>query len=73
MTNGDLAQYVVLRTIKLGYVETIVTPRLVATVDLRQLALMALVAVLAFGVFALASAALTVRGARGATLREDAR
>ena len=70
---GTLAQYVVLRTVRLGYVESLVTPRLVAAVDLRQLALIAGVAALAFGAFAFTSAALTVRGARGATLRETAR
>ena len=70
---GTLAQYVVLRTVRLGYVESIATPRLVAAVDLGQLAMIALVAALAFGAFAFTSAALTVRGARGATLRETAR
>ena len=70
---GTLAQYVVLRTVRLGYVESLVTPRLVAGVDLRQLAVIAVAATLAFAAFALSSAALTVRGARGSTLRESAR
>ncbi len=70
---GALAQYVVLRTIQLGYVEALVTPRLVASVDLPQLGIIAACAAAAFGLFAFVSATLTVRGARGATLRETAR
>ena len=70
---GALAQYVVLKTIQLGYVEALVTPRLVAAVDLPQLGIIAACAAAGFGVFAFVSATLTVRGARGATLRETAR
>ena len=70
---GTLAQYVVLRTVTLGYVEDIGTPALTATVGWGRLAVLAAAAVLLLGAVALASAALTVRGARGATLRESAR
>ena len=70
---GALAQYVVLRTIKLGYVEALVTPRLVPAVDVVQLAIIAAAAAAGFATFAFVSATLTVRGARGATLRETAR
>jgi putative ABC transport system permease protein len=70
---GALAQYVVLKTIQLGYVEALVTPRLVAAVDVAQLGVIAACAAGAFGAFAFVSATLTVRGARGATLRETAR
>ena len=71
---GALAQYVVLSTIRLGYVEALVTPRLVPSVDVVQLAIIAVAAAAAtFGAFAFVSATLTVRGARGATLRENAR
>jgi putative ABC transport system permease protein len=70
---GALAQYLVLRTIRLGYVEDLVTPRLVPSVDVGRLAMFAAAAALALGAFALLSGALTVRGARGATLRENAR
>lgn len=70
---GTLAQWVVLRTITLGYVEDLVTPRLVAEVDPVRLGLVALAAVAVLGVAAYASAAATVRGARGSTLRENAR
>ena len=70
---GTLAQYVVLRTVTLGVVEDIRTPALVAAVDWQRLVLLTGAAALLFGVVALVSAALTVRGARGATLREAAR
>jgi putative ABC transport system permease protein len=70
---GTLAQYVVLRTVTLGYVEALDTPALTATVGWTRLAVLAALAALLLGAVALTSAALTVRGARGATLRESAR
>lgn len=70
---GTLAQYVVLRTVTLGYVESITTPALIAAVDWGRLALLSGVAALLFGAVALGSALLTVRGARGSTLRETGR
>ena len=70
---GALAQYVVLRTVTLGYAETLSTPALVAGIDPARLALLALVTAVLFGAVAVTSAMLTVRGARGATLRENAR
>ena len=70
---GSLAQYVVLRTVTLGYAETLSTPALVAAIDPWRLALLALVTAALFGAVALVSATLTVRGARGSTLRESAR
>jgi predicted lysophospholipase L1 biosynthesis ABC-type transport system permease subunit len=70
---GTLAQYVVLRTVTLGYVQDLTTPALIAAVDWGRLAVLAAVTAAVFGVVALASAALTVRGARGSTLRENAR
>jgi ABC-type antimicrobial peptide transport system permease subunit len=70
---GTLAQYVVLRTVTLGYVEDLSTPALIAAVDWQRLAILTILTALVFGIVAVASAALTVRGARGATLRESAR
>ncbi|NYD40087.1 FtsX-like permease family protein [Nocardioides panaciterrulae] len=70
---GTLAEYVVLRTVTLGYLQDIRTPPLVAQLDVQRLAVLALLAGGLFAVVAVASAVLTVRGARGATLREDAR
>lgn len=70
---GTLAQYVVLRTVTLGVVDTVQTPALVAVIDWQRLVLLAAAAALVLGTVALVSAGLTVRGARGATLRENAR
>ncbi len=70
---GSLAQWVVLRTITLGYSEDLTTPALVAEISPLRLLALALVAAAVFGAAALISATLTVRGARGATLRETAR
>ena len=49
------------------------TPALVAEISPLRLLALALVAAAVFGAAALISATLTVRGARGATLRETAR
>lgn len=70
---GSLAQWVVLRTITLGYAEGLATPALVATISPLRLVVLALLAAAVFGAVALLSASMTVRGARGATLRESAR
>ncbi|MCW2834392.1 MAG: FtsX-like permease family protein [Nocardioides sp.] len=70
---GSLAQYVVLRTITLGTLDASSTPDLVATISPLRLIALALIAVVVLGVAAYISAALTVRGARGSTLRETAR
>jgi putative ABC transport system permease protein len=70
---GTLAQYVVLRTVTLGVVESITTPALVAAIDWERLVMLTAAVALLFGVVAVVSAALTVRGARGSTLRESAR
>jgi putative ABC transport system permease protein len=70
---GSLAQYVVLRTITLGYVESLSTPHLVAAVSPLRLVVLAAIAAVVLGVAAFISASLTVRGARGSTLRESAR
>lgn len=70
---GSLAQYVVLRTITLGYVEGLSTPRLVAAIDWQQVAIWTAITTVVLGIAAFISAGLTVRGARGSTLRESAR
>lgn len=70
---GTLAQYVVLRTVTLGTVEDVSTPALTAAVGWGRLLLLTLLAAAVLGAVALASASLTVRGARGSTLRENAR
>jgi hypothetical protein len=70
---GSLAQWVVLRTITLGYADDSTTPALVAVISPVRLVVLALLAAAVFGVVALVSASMTVRGARGSTLRESAR
>ncbi len=70
---GSLAQYVVLRSLTLGYAEGLATPALIATISPLRLVVLALLAAAVFGTVALVSASMTVRGARGATLRESAR
>jgi putative ABC transport system permease protein len=70
---GTLAQYVVLRTVTLGVVESITTPALVAAIDWGRLAVLTGAVALLLGTVAVVSAALAVRGARGSTLRESAR
>jgi len=70
---GSLAQYIVLRTVTLGVVDKVETPALVASIDPLRLVVLALAAAVIFGSVALVSASLTVRGARGSTLRETAR
>jgi ABC-type antimicrobial peptide transport system permease subunit len=70
---GSLAQYIVLRTVTLGVVDKVETPALVAAIDPLRLVVLALAAAVIFGAVALVSASLTVRGARGSTLRESAR
>jgi hypothetical protein len=70
---GSLAQYIVLRTVTLGVVDKVETPALVAAIDPVRLVLLAIAAAVVFAAVALISASLTVRGARGSTLRESAR
>ena len=70
---GSLAQWVVLRTITLGYADDPTTPALVAAISPVRLVVLALLAAAVFGAVALVSASMTVRGARGSTLRESAR
>jgi len=69
---GSLAQYVVVRTVTLGYADTQHTPRLLPSLNLGTVAdlLMAVTATLL--VVAVSVAAMTVRGARTASLRENA-
>jgi putative ABC transport system permease protein len=70
---GSLAQYVVLRTVTLGTVEAISTPHLVAAISPLRIGALAAIAIVALGLAAFFAASLTVRGARGSTLRESAR
>jgi predicted lysophospholipase L1 biosynthesis ABC-type transport system permease subunit len=70
---GSLAQYVVVRTVTLGYADTQHTPRLLPSLNLASVADLLLVVTVVLLVVAVSVAALTVRGARTASLRENAR
>lgn len=70
---GSAAQYIVVRTVTLGFADNIHKPRVVATLDVQRLAvLLALVVALLIAV-ATCIAGLAVRRARAATLRESTR
>lgn len=69
---GALSQYVVVRTLTLGYADNLITPRVLPSLNLTAVAALlaaAVVVLVCLGVFL---GGLTVRGARTATLREDA-
>lgn len=70
---GSLAQYVVVRTVTLGYADTQHTPRLLASLDAATMLELLLVVTVGLLVVAAAVAGFTVRGARTASLRENAR
>lgn len=70
---GSTAQYVVVRTVTLGYADTEHTPRLFASLNLGAVTDLLVVVTVGLFLVATAVAALTVRGARTATLRENAR
>jgi putative ABC transport system permease protein len=70
---GGIAQYVVVRSVTLGFVDSTLVPRVVPSFDLGSaLALSAVVLVLLV-IAASCFAFLTVRTARASSLREDAR
>lgn len=70
---GALAQYVVVRTVTLGYADSVHTPRLLPTLDLVNLSALLGVVAAALLAVAVVVATLTVRGARTASLRETVR
>jgi putative ABC transport system permease protein len=70
---GSLAQYVVVRTVTLGYADTEHTPRLLPSFNLGSVGDLLLLVTAILLVVAVTVAGLTVRGARTASLRENAR
>jgi putative ABC transport system permease protein len=70
---GGVAQYVVVRTVTLGFVDTAFTPRVVPSFDVTSAVSLSLVVLAGLVVAASAFAFLTVRGARTSSLRENAR
>jgi hypothetical protein len=70
---GALAQYVVVKTVTLGFADTEITPRVLPSFHVSTGFALGLAVMLALLVLATAFAALTVRGARTSSLRENAR
>ena len=70
---GALAQYVVVRTVTLGYADTELTPRVLPSFHVRTGLELSVVVMLVLLVLASMFAILTVRGARTSSLRENAR
>jgi putative ABC transport system permease protein len=70
---GAVAQYVVVRTVTLGFADTTMTPRVLPSFDLTKAATLSAAVLLVLLVVATAFAYLTVRGARTSSLRENAR
>jgi putative ABC transport system permease protein len=73
ITAGAVAQYVVVRTVTLGFADTELTPRVLPSFHLTTGVVLGLVVMLVLLVLASVFAALTVRGARTSSLRENAR
>jgi hypothetical protein len=63
----------VVRTVTLGFADTTLTPRVLPSFDLTQGATLSALVLVVLLVVASAFAYLTVRGARTASLRENAR
>jgi hypothetical protein len=70
---GALAQYVVVRTVTLGFADTTVTPRVLPSFDLGSAVRLGIAILVVLVVAASFLAILTVRGARTSSLRENAR
>jgi len=70
---GAISQYVVVRTVTLGFADSEVTPRVLPSFHVSTGIELAVVVMLVLLVLASAFAALTVRGARTSSLRENAR
>jgi hypothetical protein len=70
---GGIAQYVVVRTVTLGFVDSAFTPRVLPSFDLTSAVALSLLVLVGLVVAASAFAYLTVRGARTSSLRENAR
>jgi putative ABC transport system permease protein len=70
---GGVAQYVVVRTVTLGFVDSAFTPRVIPSFDLTSAVTLSLLVLVGLVIAASAFAFLTVRGARTSSLRENAR
>jgi hypothetical protein len=70
---GGVAQYVVVRTVTLGFADSSLVPRVVPSFDLGSAVTLSAAVLAALVVSASCFAFLTVRGARTSSLRENAR
>jgi predicted lysophospholipase L1 biosynthesis ABC-type transport system permease subunit len=70
---GGVAQYVVVRSVTLGFVDSSFVPRVVPSFDVGSAVALSAVVLLVLLVASSAFAFLTVRGARTSSLRENAR
>ncbi|HET9840769.1 MAG TPA: ABC transporter permease, partial [Nocardioides sp.] len=70
---GGIAQYVVVRTVTLGFVDSSLVPRVVPSFDVGSAVTLSAVVLVLLVVAAAGFAFLTVRGARTSSLRENAR
>jgi putative ABC transport system permease protein len=68
---GALSQYVVVRTVTLGYADSILTPRVLPSLNLTAVAALLAGALAVLLCLAVLLGGLTIRGARTATLREN--
>ncbi len=70
---GGVAQYVVVRTVTLGFVDSSLVPRVVPSFDVGSAVALSALVLVVLVVSASCFAFLTVRGARTSSLRENAR
>ena len=70
---GGVAQYVVVRTVTLGFVDSTLVPRVLPSFDIGSAVTLSAVVLAVLVVAASCFAFLTVRGARTSSLRENAR
>ncbi len=70
---GGVAQYVVVRTVTLGFVDTTLVPRVVPSFDVGSAVVLSGAVLVGLVIAASGFAFLTVRGARTSSLRENAR
>ena len=70
---GSASQYIVVRTVTLGFVGGIRTPRVVPTIDLPRLSLLVAAVLVVLVAIATVVATMAVRRARASTLRESVR
>jgi predicted lysophospholipase L1 biosynthesis ABC-type transport system permease subunit len=69
---GALSQYVVVRTVTLGYADSLLTPRVLPSLDLAAVGALVALTIAALLCVSILLGGITIRGARTETLRETA-